>query len=100
MGHGHAKRLEILQDKRYGFSAFCKHYEALLEASEVARYLGSTDKSTKSTTTYVSFSSYMAMADVKSDLLKKRLMNVETHARAFLSDAGKKSLRQISSETF
>lgn len=94
-GHGHAKRLALLQDQRNGFVPLCKHYEALLEASEVARYLG-----TRSTTTaYSSFSSYMTMADVKRDLLCKRLMNVEVHARAFLSTQAKTDLKQIVKET-
>lgn len=90
-GHGHCKRLEILQDKRNGFGAFCKHYEAMLEASEVARYLGARS----ATTGYNSFASYMTMNDVKEDLLKKRLMNVEMHARGFLSAAAKVLIKSI-----
>ncbi len=63
-GHGHSKRLEILQNRKNGFNAFCKHYEALLEASEVARYLGARNLSGG----YSSFSDYMTMSDVRSDL--------------------------------
>ncbi len=93
-GHGHSKRLEILQDRRNGCSAFCKHYEALLEASEVARYLGARSMSG---TGFASFSGYMTMEEVKSDLLAKRLMNVEMHARAHLTDQAKSDLKQIQS---
>lgn len=92
-GHGHSKRLEILQYSKHGYASLCKHYEALLEASEVARYLGCRTSSAG----YSSFTSYMPMADVKTDLLQKRLMNVETHAKAFLSDKAKRDLKQISS---
>jgi hypothetical protein len=93
-GHGHSKRLELLQDKKNGFSSFCKHYEALLEASEVARYLGSSHVKS-GPGEFTSFSSYMSMESVKQDLLRKRLMNVEMHARGHLSDDAKGSLKSI-----
>jgi len=93
-GHGHSKRLEVLQDNKNGYSSLCKHYEALLEASEVARYLGARAIGGAG---YTSFTSYMTMADVKSDLLQKRLMNVEMHARAFLSPPAKELLISVTS---
>jgi hypothetical protein len=93
-GHGHTKRLQLLQDKKNGYAALVKHYEALIEASEVARYLGG-----KTAPAFSQFSDYMSMADVKTDLLSKRLMNVETHARAFLSAQAKADLKKITDET-
>lgn len=100
-GCGHSKRLEILQDKKNGFTNFCKHYEALLEASEVARYLGSRPVPPSTTgDSYSSFSSYMTMADVKTVLLQKRLMNVEMHARGSLSETAKENLKQVTSISF
>jgi hypothetical protein len=90
-GHGHSKRLALLQDKRNGYASLCKHYEALLEASEVARYLGARTGSGG----YSSFSSYMTMQDVRDELLGKRLANVEMHARAFFSTGSKNSLKKI-----
>lgn len=91
-GHGHSARLQVLQNPTNGYASLCRHYEALLEASEVARYLGS--RSTPASG-YSSFASYMSMEDVRETLLGKRLMNVEMHARAFLSDASKASLKKI-----
>lgn len=90
-GHGHSKRLEVLHDKRRGFHSLCKHYEALLEASEIARYLSCRS----SAASHTSFTDYMTMEDVKTDLLQKRLMNVEMHARQFLSEDAKSRLLQI-----
>ena len=89
--HGHAKRLEIIQDANNGYSNLCKHYEALLEASEIARYLGARSAGGAG---YSAFSDYMSMNDVRDKLLKKRLLNVEMHARQFLSDDAKKLLKQ------
>ena len=91
--HGHAKRLEILHVRRNGFQSFCRHYEALLEASEVARYLGCRSAGFSGS----SFASYMDMHDVIDDLLKKRLMNIEMHARQFLCDQAKAQLKQVMS---
>ncbi len=90
-GYGHQKRLAVLQDSKRGFGSFCSHYEALLEASEIARYLGSRNSSRG----YTTFDSYMTRDDVIDDLLKKRLMNVEMHARGLLSDEAKKELKLI-----
>lgn len=91
-GSGHHRRLEILQDARHGYGSLCPHYEALLEASEVARYLGA--RSTAGAG-YSRFSDYMSMTDVRDDLLKKRLANVEMHARQFLCSASKSSLKPV-----
>ncbi|HVA50776.1 MAG TPA: hypothetical protein VNH11_30810 [Pirellulales bacterium] len=93
-GHGHSRRLEILQDAKNGYSSLCKHYEALMEASEVARYLGARSSAGAG---YARFSDYMSMAAVRDKLLKKRLMNVEVHARRFLSDDSKKILKNYDS---
>lgn len=87
--HGHAKRLEIIQDVTNGYANLCKHYEALMEASEVARYLGAR---TGAGSGYSRFSDYMSMSDVRDKLIKKRLLNVEMHARQFLTDDAKKLL--------
>lgn len=91
-GHGHARRLAVLQDRKNGYASLCRHYEALLEASEIAPYLGARAVGGPG---YAAFSAYMTMADVRDDLLKHRLMNVEMHARAFLCDASKSSLISI-----
>jgi hypothetical protein len=89
--HGHSKRLEIIQDARNGYTSLCKHYEALLEASEIARYLGARSSGGAG---YSKFSDYMSMDRVRDKLIKKRLMNVEMHARQFLSDDAKNLLKQ------
>jgi hypothetical protein len=89
--HGHSKRLEIIQDARNGYASLCRHYEALLEASEVARYLGARNTGGSG---YSKFSDYMSMHEVRENLIKKRLMNVEMHARQFLSEDAKRLLKQ------
>jgi hypothetical protein len=89
IGHssGHHGRLDVMaRDSR--FDPIFKHYKALLEASEIARYLGSRFQTPG---LYSTFDDYMTIDDVKKSLLGKRLANVEMHSRAFLSDAAKTS---------
>lgn len=94
-GHGHQKRLEIIQDARNGYQSLRRHYEALQEASEIARYLGT--RMDPSGGLYADFSQYMSMDDVREDLLKKRLTNVEMHAKQFLAPSSKSALKSVSS---
>jgi hypothetical protein len=93
LGHGcgHQKRLEVMSHDRR-FDHVFRHYKALLEASEIARYLSS---SGTGATIYRCFDDYMDSANVKDRLLGERLKNVEMHSRSLLSDAAKASLISI-----
>lgn len=58
----------------------------------MARYLGARGMSPGA---YTSFQSYMTMDEVRNQLLKRRLGNVENHARQFLSGDAKRALLSI-----
>jgi hypothetical protein len=87
---GHQGRLDLMATD-HRFDPIYKHYKTLLEASEIARYLGSRFSASR----FATFDDYMTIDDVKNSLLGKRLLNVEVHARAFLSDAAKAILKSV-----
>ncbi len=90
-GFGHKKRLDIMAfDRR--FDPIFKHYKMLLEASEIARYLGS---SSAGAAAYRCFDDYMDSSQVKAKLLGERLKKVEIHCRSLLSDAAKATLISV-----
>ncbi len=77
IGHGqnHERRDELLKRNRR-YSHIYKHYRPLWAASIVARYLEDRDRN-RGDTGYSSFSDYLSVADVQSQMLGHRLREIE-----------------------